>query len=214
MLYIPIDPYEIAREYHRTVNRLKSYVCISIGRRTHSNSISEMDQQLDFDRFRLKRILMNDTQRKMIAVEGNFDGRQEPAVVVMEKYAFDETSVLNVCNGRTKLEKNLDNDVYKSFTCVPPYDGKRHKQNCFYMFLFISFFFFFSENIVLNKMDVIYPANDKHILKFTSQPVYLVQETEEMYQTITLPHIMDHSFSLQVCSLLKLFHMGNTIFIE
>lgn len=99
-----------------------------------------MDQQLDFDRFRLKRILMNDTQRKMIAVEGNFDGRQEPAVVVMEKYAFNEASVLNVCNARTKLEKNLDNDVYKSFTCVPPYDGKRYEQNCFHAFLFILFF--------------------------------------------------------------------------
>lgn len=49
-------------------------------------------------------------------------------------------------------------------------------------------------------MDVIYPANDKHILKFTTEPIYLVQETEEMYETITLPHILDHSFSLQVCS--------------
>lgn len=99
-----------------------------------------MDQQLDFDGFRFKRILMNDTQRKMIAVEGSFDGRQEPAVVVMEKYAFDEASVLNVCNARTKLEKNLDNDVYKSFTCVPPYDGKRRERNRFCTYLFILFF--------------------------------------------------------------------------
>lgn len=47
-------------------------------------------------------------------------------------------------------------------------------------------------------MDIIYPATDKHILKFTSQPLYFVQETEEMYQTITLPHILDSSLSLQV----------------
>lgn len=84
-----------------------------------------MDHQQNFDQFRLKRILMNDTQRKMIAVEGNFDGHQESAVVVMEKYAFDQASVLNVCNGQTKFKKNLDNDVYKSFSCVPPFDGKR-----------------------------------------------------------------------------------------
>lgn len=58
-------------------------------------------------------------------------------------------------------------------------------------------------------MDVIYPANDKHILKFTTQPMYLVQETEEMYQTITLPHILDHSFSLQVCCVfLKIIPYG------
>jgi len=47
-------------------------------------------------------------------------------------------------------------------------------------------------------MDIIYPATDKHILKFSSQPLYFVQETEEMYQTITLPHILGSSLSLQV----------------
>lgn len=82
-----------------------------------------MDQQHNFDRFNLKRILMNDTQRKMIAVEGNFNGQQDSAVIVLEKYAFDETSVLNVCNSETKMNTNLENDVYKSFSCVPPYNG-------------------------------------------------------------------------------------------
>lgn len=54
------------------------------------------------------------------------------------------------------------------------------------------------ENIDSNKMDVIYPASEKHILKFSSQPMYLVQETDDIYQTITLPHILDGSLSLQV----------------
>lgn len=83
-----------------------------------------MDQQQSFDGFSLKRVLMNDTQRKMIAVEGNFNGGIEPAVVVLEKYAFDEASVLNVCNSGTKLKLNMENDVYKSFSCVPPFNGK------------------------------------------------------------------------------------------
>lgn len=48
-------------------------------------------------------------------------------------------------------------------------------------------------------MDLIYPASDKHILKYLSQPMYLVQETEDIYQTITLPHILSNSLSLQVC---------------
>jgi len=47
-------------------------------------------------------------------------------------------------------------------------------------------------------MDIVYPATDKHILKYMSQPMYFVQETEEMYQTITLPHILDNSLSLKV----------------
>lgn len=83
-----------------------------------------MDNKLDFNQFCLKRILMNDTHRKMIAVEGNFDGQQESAVVVLEKYGFDKASVLNVCNAQTKLKTNLENDIYKSFSCVPPCDGK------------------------------------------------------------------------------------------
>lgn len=81
-----------------------------------------MEQQ-NLDQFILKRILMNDTQRKMVAVEGNFNGHQEPTVIVIEKNAFDEASILNVCNVNTKLKKNLENDVYKSFSCVPPYNG-------------------------------------------------------------------------------------------
>lgn len=88
-----------------------------------------MDQSQNLDKFNLKRILMNDTQRKMIAVEGNFNGSQAPAVIVMEKYAFDESSVLNVCNADTKLTKNVENDVYKSFSCVPPYNGKIQLKN-------------------------------------------------------------------------------------
>jgi len=83
-----------------------------------------MDPEQNFNQFCLKQILMNDTQRKVIAVEGNFNGLQEPAVVVLEKYAFDEASVLNACNAHTKFKKNLENDIYKSFSCVPPYDGK------------------------------------------------------------------------------------------
>jgi len=48
-------------------------------------------------------------------------------------------------------------------------------------------------------MDIIYPATDKHVLKFTSQPLYLIEETEDIYQSITLPYILDNSLSLQVC---------------
>lgn len=91
---------------------------------TAIESLYEMDQKQSFDGFSLKRVLMNDTERKMIAVEGNFNRNIESAVIVLEKYSFDEDSVLNVCNSGTKLKLNLDNDVYKSFSCVPPFNGK------------------------------------------------------------------------------------------
>lgn len=68
-------------------------------------------------------------------------------------------------------------------------------------------------------MDVIYPATEKHILKFISQPLYLVQETDEIYQTITLPHVLDGSLSLQVCYILSttfypLFIYKNCIYLQ
>jgi len=59
-------------------------------------------------------------------------------------------------------------------------------------------------------MDIIYPATDKHILKYTSQPMYFVHETEEMYQTVTLHHILDNGLSLQV-SVLSLNLLENII---
>lgn len=82
----------------------------------------------NLDQFCFKRVLMNDTERKMIAIEGNYNGKPEPVVLVMEKFAFDKTTALNVCSIETKLKENLDNDVYKSFSCVPPSNGKC--ENC------------------------------------------------------------------------------------
>ncbi|XP_050549200.1 m7GpppX diphosphatase [Daktulosphaira vitifoliae] len=139
------------------------------------NEGTKMSKEPDFNKFKLKQILMNDTQRKMVAIEGSFEGSSEPAVVVMEKYGFDNISIMNICNPSTKLVNDIDNDVYKSFSCVPQYN----------------------ENVFSNKMDLIYPATQKHILKFSTQPLYLVQETSEIYQDITLPYILGNSLSLQ-----------------
>lgn len=82
-----------------------------------------MSEIPDFNKFKLKKVLMNDSQHKMVAVEGSFEDSSEPAVVVMEKYAFDEVSIMNGCNPGSKLNKNIENDVYQSFSCVPQYNG-------------------------------------------------------------------------------------------
>lgn len=89
--------------------------------------------QDNLDLFCFKRILMNDTERKMIAIEGNFTGLENPAVLVMEKFAFDKETALNVCDMQTKLKRNVDNDAYKSFSCVPPHNGKCENYQSLYL---------------------------------------------------------------------------------
>lgn len=48
------------------------------------------------------------------------------------------------------------------------------------------------------KTTIIHPATEKHIVKFSAQNVYLVDETIEIYKTVTLPYIEKEQFSLQV----------------
>ncbi|GLV42624.1 uncharacterized protein CBL_03363 [Carabus blaptoides fortunei] len=47
------------------------------------------------------------------------------------------------------------------------------------------------------KTTIIHPATEKHIVKFSAQNVYLVDETIDIYRTITLPYIEKEQFSLQ-----------------
>ena len=44
---------------------------------------------------------------------------------------------------------------------------------------------------------MIYPATKKHITKYSDQEVWVVKETPELYQTVTLPCINASNFSIQ-----------------
>lgn len=46
------------------------------------------------------------------------------------------------------------------------------------------------------KVTTIYPATEKHIQKYVRQDFFLVQETSEVYENITLPHLNREQFSL------------------
>jgi m7GpppX diphosphatase len=45
-------------------------------------------------------------------------------------------------------------------------------------------------------VSTIYPATQKHIEKYSSQEFFLVEETQEIYEQITLPYIRSEQFSL------------------
>ncbi|KAG8141477.1 putative M7GpppX diphosphatase protein, partial [Naja naja] len=48
------------------------------------------------------------------------------------------------------------------------------------------------------KTTVVYPATEKHLQKYLSRSVYLIQETGEDYKNITLPFIESQSISIQL----------------
>jgi len=45
---------------------------------------------------------------------------------------------------------------------------------------------------------VIHPATPNHIEKYKKQELFLVDETYELYQQVTFPHIESISFNLEV----------------
>lgn len=63
--------------------------------------------------------------------------------------------------------------------------------------------FFFAYNLyyffLVIKTTVIHPATEKHIVKFSAQKCYMVDETPEIYKEIVLPHLAGEQLHLQVC---------------
>lgn len=52
--------------------------------------------------------------------------------------------------------------------------------------------------ILAVKTTIIHPATEKHIEKYSVQNIYLIYETPDIYNSITLPHIEGEQFDLQV----------------
>lgn len=48
------------------------------------------------------------------------------------------------------------------------------------------------------KATIIYPATEQHIKKFEKTQFYTVEETKDVYENITLPHILKRQLGLQV----------------
>lgn len=64
-------------------------------------------------------------------------------------------------------------------------------------------------------MSTIYPATQKHIEKYSGQESFLIEETPEIYQQITLPYIENEQFSLEwVYNILEHKKEAETIIYE
>lgn len=73
----------------------------------------------DLSKFVFKRILTGNSQRKLICVEGEFEGKEGSSVILLEKKAFTEDNVKLLCSNQSVLKKEFINDVYGSYEFFP-----------------------------------------------------------------------------------------------
>lgn len=143
--------------------------------------------KFQLSQFELVRILSNNSTHKSVAVLGHFRDRspeQHQAIVTLEKTAFTEGQLQTTAETsesgsssffttKSQLRTEFINDVYGNFLCLA------------------------DPEINQLKVTIIYPASEKHIVKFSAQPKHLLEETAQDYQTVTLPHLEQEQLSLE-----------------
>lgn len=85
---------------------------------------------IDLTKFRLERILSNNSQSKTICIVGEFVDSGQRAIVIFEKSAFTEENVrtssesendnsVSFFASSTELKEVFVNDIYGNFDCIP-----------------------------------------------------------------------------------------------
>ena len=73
-----------------------------------------MAQCIPFENFEVISMLNEDCTRKVATAHGTFKGQEGDAVVILEKTAFDKSSVEQMLSGDSPAELTLQNDIYGS----------------------------------------------------------------------------------------------------
>ncbi|KAK7792578.1 hypothetical protein R5R35_008672 [Gryllus longicercus] len=127
----------------------------------------------DLSHFEFDRILSDSSERKSICLYGSFRNTSGKAIVLLEKKPFDEENVKGLLKNTCPVSQQFFNDIYGNYFCKADAD--------------------FNEI----KATVIHPATEKHVKKYEAQIHHLIEETPNLYETITLPFIQKEQFNLQ-----------------
>jgi m7GpppX diphosphatase len=92
-------------------------------------------------------------------------------VLILEKTQFNGETVEKLICGNSQCALTLHNDIYKTFELCP------------------------LPQLNAIKTTMIYPATDKHIVKYSTQDICVIDETPEDYEKITRPYIESSAFS-------------------
>lgn len=150
---------------------------------TVTTNPDEVFTNYDLSQFVAERILSGNSNRKTICILGKFKNlpKDKNAIIILEKSVFEETKILAVADDEksffqfvTSLKNLFVNDIYGNFTLeVDPSVNKL-------------------------KATIIYPASEKHILKYSIQNLYIIEETANQYKEVTEPYLTKGQFSLDV----------------
>lgn len=88
------------------------------------NQISSTLDNVNFSKFILKRVLNNNSNRKMICVLGHFQdlSNTDLALIILEKKSFTEADVqceeTGIFSNQSCFKKEFINDIYGNFDCL------------------------------------------------------------------------------------------------
>lgn len=127
--------------------------------------------------FKFERILREDSLNHLVVFLGSFpdlegDGSDIQAILRLEKTAFNPAqipSIFNALSGIAKVRLEQSTDIY---TWMFGWLGPGREQDL--------------------KINIICPATDVHIRKYTKQERLIVRETPELYEKLVKPYI--HAF--------------------
>ena len=123
--------------------------------------------------FELVKILAEDARNKTLILHLQSKVEHEDAVSILEKTPFSNMMIDKILSSDVEMKLQFNNDIYSQFLCK------------------------FPEEINAVKNTMIYPATEKHLNKYAAQSTYLVTETPEIYQKVTLPFIQEQAEHLQ-----------------
>lgn len=99
----------------------------------------------------------------------------------------DNKEILSRIAHEGRLDVITKNDIFGSYNMVVPSDLNSVFAGLNYICLIIDL-----------QVQFIYPANEKIIAKYRIEEKFVVSETAEDYQKITLPYILKYQMNLQV----------------
>ncbi|XP_075999563.1 m7GpppX diphosphatase-like [Genypterus blacodes] len=123
-----------------------------------------------FSSFKLPKVMCDSAQEKNILIHGKI--RDQDGVVVLEKTAFRENTLVEMLTG-SRLKVEMKNNIYTTYRLQPP------------------------PHLNEIKTTLMCPARRQHAKKYERRENFLVEETKEDYQSITLPYIQRKGLSLQ-----------------
>ncbi|XP_001605474.1 m7GpppX diphosphatase [Nasonia vitripennis] len=171
-----VDGSPTSEDQSPTAKKMKPDVATTEESDAKQLEASVHEAALNLSSFQMTRVLNVNSMRKQIFVEGTFKGYESPAVVILEKKIFPEDEIFlkrGFFNEGTIIRKLFSNDVYGNYECFPT-----------------------REHNGLNTT-IIHPASQKHLDKFLRKELYIVNETYEIYEKVTLPYLEANQFSLQ-----------------